>query len=394
MRTSQYYRLAHHVQEQTTVLVQRLLRPADYSQRCTAWALLSSLVLAAASKLSLAAVAALRPGSPCRETLRQALLQTLPEYAELRRRVAQLLRASLPRRLSQRGARRRYPMAIDLHDVPYYKRQRTPPEHVRKGKPVPGTRYRHQYATASLLLKGQYFVVALTPFDPDDDLAALVRRLLQQASRLGFSPRCVLLDRTFWSTEVFRYLQHAGYPFLIPVLARGKKPTTAGGPTGTRVFLHGCTTGRYTYRITNPRSKHTATVTIVVQRRNQAGHNGKHGRYAWAYALWRMNLSAIVWVRQSYRRRFRIESSYRLLEAARGRTSSRNEGWRLWYVVLGILLLNGWLELRRQASRSTAKAVSEWTYWNRLLVALAYLLLLEPAPLGTNPTGLEQRQNQ
>jgi putative transposase len=393
MRTCHYRCLAHRVQEQTVCLVIRHLHPPDFSALCTAWVLLSSLVLAAASRVSLAAVAVLRPRSPSRETLRQALLNTLPEYAELRRRLGQLLRASLPRRL-RKPTRRRYPLAIDLHDVPYYKRQRTPPEHVRKGKPLPGTSYRHQYATASLLLKGQYFVVALTPYDPDEDLAAVVRRLLRQASSLGFSPRCVLMDRTFWSTAVFRYLQHARYPFLIPVLARGKKPTAAGGPTGTRVFLNRRKTGWYSYRMTNPRSKQTATVTIVVQRRNQGGRKGKHGRYAWAYATWQMNLSAIVWVRQSYRRRFRIESSYRLLETARGRTSSRNEGWRLWYVVLGILLLNCWLDLRRQDSRSTASALSEWSYWNRLLVALVYLLLLEPAPQGAKPTGIEDQQRK
>jgi putative transposase len=379
MRTPHYRRLAVHVQEQTANVVLRQCRPADYSKRCTAWTLLSSLILAAANGLSLAAVAALRPRSPSRETLRQALFATLPQYAELRQQLAALVRASLPRSL-RRHPRRRYPLAIDVHQVAYFKRQRTPPVHVRKGKRHPGTSYGHLYASASLLRKGQYYVVALTPYDPQEDTASLVRRLLRQAAANGFAPRYVLMDRGFWSTDVFRYLQRAHCPFLIPVMPRGKKPTTPGGPTGTWVFLHGCRTGCYRYQVRSHRhGQRGATVTIVVHRRNWAGHRGRHGRYTWAYAMWRMNLSTIAWVRHSYRRRFRIESSYRLLEEARGRTSSRNEGWRLWFVILAVIMLNCWLHLRRIVSQGRDQPPPEKHWWNRLLLALTYCLLWESA---------------
>jgi putative transposase len=123
--------------------------------------------------------------------------------------------------------------------------------------------------------------------------------------------------------------------------------------------------------------KQTAVLTIVVQCRNHAGRRGQPGRYRWAWGLGRRQLSSLRWVRESYRRRFRIESSYRLLEAARGRTSSREEGWRLWYVVLAALLLNAWLYWRREVSRGGA--AGEWRWWTRLLVALT-VQLLEPFP--------------
>ena len=98
-----------------------------------------------------------------------------------------------------------------------------------------------------------------------------------------------------------------------------------------------------------------------------------------------MNLSTIVWVRECYRRRFRIESSYRLMEAARARTSSRNEAWRLWYVLVAALLINLWLHLRRQTSRLTQRTAREWYWWNRLLLALTYRLLLHSME-SDNPT--------
>jgi putative transposase len=376
MRTYDYSSLAHSVQQRVIGLLHEELHPDDFSARCSSWVLLGCLVLAAATRASLALVAALRDRCPSRETLRLALYQTLPDYQELLQRLPRLLRASLPRGLRKR--RRRYPLAIDLHVVPYYKRQHVPPAHVRKGKRQPGTTYSHQYATASLLRKGQYYLVALTPYVPGENMGSLVRRLLRQAARNGFAPRYVLMDRSFWAFEVVRYLQRARYPFLMPVAARGHKPTAPGGPTGTRKFLHGCPSGRYTYRL-GSRSRQQTTLTIVVHRRNHAGRQGKRGRYARAFGMWRMQLSSIAWVQESYRRRFRIESSYRLLEAARGRTSSRQEGWRLWYVVLAALLLNAWLTVRRAETGPRNGGAKERWWWNRLLTALTFRLLKEPA---------------
>lgn len=378
MRAIQYRQLAAQLQERTTALLLRQLQPEDYSCSCTAVLLVSCLILAAARRLSLSAVAALRPACPSRETLRQALHATLPDYAALRHRVPKLLRAALPRGLTRHLGRRRYPLVLDIHRVPYYKRGQSPPPHVRKGQRLEGTRYAHDYATVSLLRKGQYFVLAVTPYDPGESLADLTRRLLRQAAALGFAPRYVLMDRTFWSADVFRYLQRARYPFVLPVQARGKTAKAPGGPTGTQVFFHRCPSGSYTYRVAN-RQKQTAVVTILVQRRNHAGQGGKHGRYAWAYAVWRVDLATARSAQESYRRRFRIESSYRLLETGRGRTSSRDEGLRLWYVILAVLLVNAYLQLRRETSRVWGPGEAGQCWCLELLVALGEMLLRGPA---------------
>jgi putative transposase len=389
MRAVQYRHCAQQVQAQTVSLLQQQLRPRDFSRKCSSWQLLSSLVLAVATCLSLSAVAAVRRLSPSRETLFQAWRKTLPDYARLLALLPRLLRASLPKSLRRRRPGRRYPIAIDVHAIAYYKRDRTPPPPVRKGKRLPGTSYSLQYATACLLRKGQYYTVALTPYYPGEDLATLVRRLLQQAASNGFVPRYVLMDRSFWSADVFRYLQRARYPFLLPVIGRGKRPEKPGGPTGTHQFLHGrCRSGFYSYRVAN-RRRQTATITIVVHRRNYGGHRGRHGRYTWAYGLWRVQLSTIPWVRESYRRRFRIESSYRLLEAARGRTNSRDMRVRLWYVVLALLMANAWLQVRWEVSRQHGSDPMWEPCWAvRLLAALAQCLWIQ---MGPQPAQ-EQRQ--
>ncbi len=50
-------------------------------------------------------------------------------------------------------------------------------------------------------------------------------------------------------------------------------------------------------------------------------------------------------IRKQYRRRFGIESSYRLLEQVRIRTSSNNPGVRFLYMAVALLLVNIWIAL-------------------------------------------------
>jgi hypothetical protein len=373
MHVPQYQQLADQLHQRTTDLLQQQLRPQDYSRHCSAWLLLSCLVLAAAHRLSLAAVAGIRRGCPSRETLRLARWATLPDYDTLCRRLPRLLHASLPcgLRPSSQRRRRRYAMAIDVHRVAYFKRGRTPPPHVRKGQRLKGTRYAHDYATISLLRKGQYYVLATTPCEPGEDWASLVRRLVQQAARHGFSPRYLLLDRSFWSAEVFVYLQRARIPFTLPVQARGKTPRAPGGPTGTQTFFYQSRSGRATYRVSNARGQ-AATLQVLVLRHRRAD---KRGRRTWVYAQWGMRYAQLRWVQQSYRRRFRIESSYRLLETGRGRTSSRDEGLRLWYVVLAVLLVNLWLTLRREATQRWGEGERGQAWYVQLVAVLAHLLM-------------------
>jgi putative transposase len=62
----------------------------------------------------------------------------------------------------------------------------------------------------------------------------------------------------------------------------------------------------------------------------------------WLYATWGVEHHSLVWIRETYRRRFGIETSYRQLNQARIRTSSRSPELRLCYVGLALMLRNVW----------------------------------------------------
>jgi putative transposase len=207
-----------------------------------------------------------------------------------------------------------------------------------------GTSHFHAYATIYVVLKGQRFTVALTAVAKGEPLKDVLQRLLKQARSVGVKPRLLLLDRGFYSVEVIRYLQAARHPFLMPVVIRGRKADHPKGPGGTRVFAVMRRSGWHEYTVTGG-TKRTARVSICVSCRNYRGQWKRHGRQALVYACWGVQGRSCTWVRETYRARFGIESSYRQMNQARGRTSTRRPELRLLYVGIALVLRNEWVWL-------------------------------------------------
>ena len=60
------------------------------------------------------------------------------------------------------------------------------------------------------------------------------------------------------------------------------------------------------------------------------------------YAFWRFQPGPPAWVREEYRKRFGIETSYRQMNQCRIRTYTRNPTLRLLFVGIALLLRNVW----------------------------------------------------
>src|SRR5205807_8164162 len=273
MRNSHYTLTARDVQEHAAHLLQKHLKLPDYSKRCSANVLLCVVFVAAARLTSLFAACRRLAKAPSGETLRKALLSTLPGYAALQRAVNRALAGDLPKPLRRRKQR----LAIDLHLVPYYGKPAKAPKELYRSQAKKGTNDFHAYASAYVVLHGQRYTVALTPVERGEDMKDVVQRLLHQARRASVRPRLLLLDRGFYSVAVIRYLQQARVPFLMPAVAHGG-PAKKGKPaTGIRAFqlLKRGGWGRHTLRNSAQRS---ATVSICVYAGNYRGQWKRHGR--------------------------------------------------------------------------------------------------------------------
>lgn len=144
------------------------------------------------------------------------------------------------------------------------------------------------------------------------------------------------MDRGFFSVPVIRWLQANGIPFVMPVIIRGKQ-------AGTKQLLKGGKSYRTTYTM---RSQNYGSVTfdvwVVCAYKN--GKYGKHGIEYFAYAVYEISLK-LRGIHDDYRKRFGIETSYRMKNECRIKTSSKNPVVRLLYVGIAFILTDIWVYL-------------------------------------------------
>lgn len=301
--------------------------------------LLQLLFWAALRVSTLAAACRRHPDGPCDQTVRTALLQALPKrLSTLERRCNQALVQDLPRRL-RRGKRT---LAIDWHWVPYHGEPFRSENELRRSKPEQGTTTFHVYATVAIVHHGERFTIALTAVQAGDSNVSVLGRLIVQLRQLDLKIQVILLDRQFSNGPVIALLQDEGLPFVMPAMFRGRAPKPPRKPTGFRVFQK-AQPGWYTYEqsVAGTKRKYSVCVTwkVVKHRRKQTKHRKVQVFIAWKYRADRDVL------RELYRRRFGIETSYRQLKRARIRTSTRNPLLRFFFVAVALILQNVWLWL-------------------------------------------------
>ena len=338
MRRCQYTINRQAVHGYAAQLCQRHVRLTDHGPKCKAGILWAVLFWSASRISSLAAACASLRDAPSDSAAHDALLATLPAYAELQRRLNGGLVADLPKGLTKR----RQPLACDLTLVPYHGQPLHDADEIYRGQAKSGTTHFHAYATCYVLHKGQRFTVALTSVKRAEPLAEVLQRLLRQAARAGVRPRYLLLDKGFCSVAVIRYLQRGRYGWLMPLVTRGRRPEHPKGASGSQVFRCWKKGGWGHYTMTAPDGV-TATFGVCVKYRNRRGERGRHGREALVYAWGGMaQPSSPEWVKETYRQRFGIETSYRQMHQARIRTSTRDPLLRLLYVGVALILRNVW----------------------------------------------------
>ena len=326
-------------------VLQAQLRWRDYGPKCTAIRLLGVLFYAAAQLVSVCAACNRLREAPTDQAVRAALVALCPEPAVLERQFNRSFAEHLPKALRKCTS----PLAIDVVLPPYHGQPHQRLEEIYRSQAKSGTTHFHAYATCYVVHKGRRFTVALRRVEQGTSMVTVLKQLLRTARNTGVRLRLLWLDRSFYSVEVIRYLQAARYPFLMPVICRGRKPSDPRGPTSTSVFAAQKHAGRASYMLRHD-THQTVTVQVCVHCRNWQGRRGRQGRQTWVYAYWGITPKTTDWVYQTYRLRFGIETSYRQLHQARIPTTTRLPTLRLLFVGIALFLRNLWV----------------WVHWHQL----------------------------
>jgi hypothetical protein len=306
--------------------------------------LMRVLVFAAASHLSVHQACHQLERAPSAPTVLGTLANQFSDLDALEGHLNDLLARLLPKRLGHRGRR----VALDLVALPYHGTvNESHQDEVCRSKAKSGTTHFFTYATAYAVVRGRRYTLAMCRVRAKQSMDHVVRTLLARLVTLGIRIKLLLLDRGFYSVRVVRDLITGELPFIMPAVKRGKKPTTAGGPSGTYALAVEKQSHWTAYTLRSAQDGPVAFELAVVCH-NTRGQRGRHQREALLYATWGVTHRPLHWIRATYRGRFGIESSYRQVHQARIRTSSRNPVLRLLFVGVALTLRNVWVWLHAE----------------------------------------------
>lgn len=313
--------------------------------KCTATVVWSIVLLAAARLSSLFAACRDLANAPSAQAVFDALEAGLPRTLPvLENRLHGALTAGWPRR----GRRRRWPVAIDWHLVPYYGEAYHSRHEIYRSKQRQGTTHFHAYATACIVQEGQRYTLALTWVRGHESTVAVLRRLLARLHALGVKTKVVLLDRAFFTAAILALLQQERLPFLLPVLFRGRRPTRKNRPPARHSlrWLQRQKAGWYPHTLQSGTTP--VPIRVCVAYRTYYHRTQRRRRQQkLLFAAWRVRGTPTE-IRRRYRRRFGIETSFRQLRQARIYTCTRQPHLRLVFVAVALLLRNLWVWLHAE----------------------------------------------
>jgi len=225
--------------------------------------------------------------------------------------------------------------AIDLTNIPYYGKEYKDNNEINRSQAKDGTTNFHTYATIYLILFNKRFTLAMMYVRKGTSLTNVIDTLINEVTSLDLDIKCLFLDRGFYFVKVINHLKRKGIPFVMSVVKKGRSG-------GIKKILVGKRSYKTNYTLTSLKTKKSATFPVCVIRKYSKGKYGKHGLEYFGYVVYGIHLP-LESVFREYRKRFGIESSYRLMNMARAKTSSRNPKLRLLYVVVSLFLINLWI---------------------------------------------------
>lgn len=326
---------------QAFVEVVRKSLPLDLKNtRITAEDIIYALAYANVHRLSIESACQELQAAPSGNRLREVLVEALPDRVGMQRMLNRMFRQQL--HPSVWKCKRDFNVAIDLTLIPYHGQPYEDPKEIVRGMPKSGTTHFHGYATVSIVRDDRRYVVALRFLESGEEMAEIVRWLLQRLKSLKFRLRRVFLDKGFCSKPVFKVLHQHRLSYVIPIPVRGKSG-------GIRTLFQG-KSRKTTYTFNSPKQgQYTVQATVV--KRYSKGRYGRHTSKWFAYAVSGLPAGILpAQVFQLYRQRFGIESSYRQMNQVRARTSTRNPVIRLLLVGLAFVLFNLYISLRQNLS--------------------------------------------
>lgn len=230
---------------------------------------------------------------------------------------------------------RKVALAFDTTDEPYY--GKVEGLWIHRYQPVRGSTGCFRYITTSITYNDRRFILGSLPVRVGADTVALVMELIESAKR--FVPiEIALFDRGFESYELADFLQRAKIRYQI--LWRKKAWITKELKKMKRGKMREILKER---KYSKNKTKHKVKIRFVLIKKYK--RNKKDRAYDWIFATNTRQASQHFYV-DKYKKRWGIETVFRVLDNVRIRTTTKNEIIRYFINIFCCLLYNLWKYVR------------------------------------------------
>lgn len=329
--------------------------------------LVATVLKAAARATSLNDACLDNPRGPSRRALSRAATRidlTLAEQA-VNEELWNQVRKKLPPR---------FKVYVDLTYIPYHGKPHQDDAELVRTQPKQGTTWSHAYATVCVAGRGRRFTLAVFYVRRGEKVADVMDRVLHHVCTLGLRERVefVVADKAFYTVRVLAALRERGFFFVLPVPFKGRRiqALCRNGPEGWT-----------THTVRSERGATEHVRLAVVRARNPPRKRGKPSWEFVSYAVRGVHGSP-QHVDALYRKRGGIETTYKLANQARARTSSRRPGVRLFFFAVAMILQNAWTMLHTLAVHAMVRVGCAFRAFLRRIVTATPR---GPAPGGGSP---------
>jgi putative transposase len=230
-----------------------------------------------------------------------------------------------------------YEFAVDYTNDPYYgKTDSSNEEYVIRSQAKKSTNSFYSYASLYITNKNERFTLSVLPVEKKKTKVEYLSHFIDLIKWLNFKIKVLCMDREFYCTEVFEFLQKNNIPHIVPVVKKGKK---------MKQILKGNKARCEQYVMKN--AKKRIHLDIVIDVKYLKGKRDRKGCENLGFVVFGINWTPRK-VSTVYRRRFAIESSYRMRNIVKPKTSTKNAEIRYFYTLVSFLLKNIWLYLQKK----------------------------------------------
>lgn len=230
-----------------------------------------------------------------------------------------------------------YEFAADYTNDPYYGETDSINEkYVIRSQAKKSTNSFYSYISLYITNKNERFTLSVLPVEKKKTKVEYFSHFINLIKELNFKIKVLCLDREFYCIDVLEFLQKNNIPHIVPVVKKGKK---------MKQILKGKKARCEQYVMKN--AKEMIHLDIVIDVKYLKGKRDKKGCENLGFVVFGINWTPRK-VSTVYRRRFAIESSYRMRNIVKPKTSTKNAVIRYFYTLVSFLLKNIWLYLQKK----------------------------------------------